>query len=110
LFLAVSVTQKHNYKPCKPLPGDILLRKESSSRSFKFLKKISATEHIEVDDNIIGCVHALDKWSDGTGGYAEFVDGGIGYNFVDVKITSQRNRGFWFVIEVYGQNYKHVST
>jgi len=64
---------------------------------------VSATERIVVGDNIIGCVHALDQWDDGTGGYAEFVGGGIGYNFVDVKITSRLNRGFWFVIEVYGQ-------
>jgi hypothetical protein len=64
---------------------------------------VSATVHIEVDDNIIGCVHALDRWGDDTGGYAQFVGGGIGYSFVDVKITSRFNRGFWFEIEVYGQ-------
>jgi hypothetical protein len=64
---------------------------------------VTATVNINVGDNIIGCVHALDGWDDGTGGYAEFVGGGIGYNYVDVKITSQFSRGFWFWIEVYGQ-------
>jgi len=103
LFLAVSEGQNHDYKPCKPLPGDILLRRESSARSFKFLQRVSATQHLDVGDNIIGCVYALDKWGDDTGGFAEFVGGGIGYNFVDVKVTSRFNRGFWFIIEVYGQ-------
>jgi hypothetical protein len=60
---------------------------------------VSATVHIDVGDNIIGCVHALDKWDDGTGGYAEFVNGGIGYKHADIKITSQFSRGFWFEIE-----------
>jgi len=103
LLVAVSVGQRHNYMPCEPLPGDTLLRRESSAKSFKFLGHMSATVHIDVGDNIIGCVHAIDQWDDGTGGYAEFVDGGIGYNHVDVKITSQFSRGFYFVIEVYGQ-------
>jgi len=102
LLLAVSFGQRHNYMPCQPLPGDTLLRSESSARSFQFLGYVSATVHIEVDNNIIGCVHAIDQWDDGTGGNAEIVGGGIGYNHVDVKITSQFSRGFWFVVEVYG--------
>ena len=102
LFLAVSEGQSHDYKPCNPQFGDILLRRESVARSFKFLNKVSATVYIEVGNNIISCVQALDQWSDGTGGFAEFVGGGIGRNFVDVKVTSRFSRGFSFVIEVYG--------
>jgi hypothetical protein len=64
---------------------------------------VSATVNVDVGENIIGCVHALDYWTDDTGGYAEIVQGGIGYNHVDVKITSQFSRGFWFDVEVYGQ-------
>jgi hypothetical protein len=103
LLLAASVGQNHNYKPCKPLAGDTLLRKESCARSFKFLQYVSATVHINVGDNIIGCFYALDRWGDGTGGYAKLVNGGIGYNYVELKIISKFNRGFWFEIEVYGQ-------
>jgi hypothetical protein len=103
LLLAMSVAQRNNYMPCQPLPGDTLLRRESSARSFNFLSYVSATVHLDVGENVIGCVHALDQWDDGTGGHATFVGGGIGYNHVDVKITSQFSRGFWFVIEVYGQ-------
>jgi len=103
LILAVSVGQRNEYKPCKPLPDDILLHKESSARSFKFLQYVSATLSINVGNNIITCVHALDRWGDGTGGHAKIVGGGVGYQYVDVKITSQFNRGFWFVVEVYGK-------
>jgi hypothetical protein len=101
LLVAVSVGQRHSYTPCRPRPGDTLLRKESSARSFKFLQKVSATVRINVGDNIIGCVLAMDQWDDDTGGYAKIVGGGIGYNHVDVKVTSQSSRGFYFVIEVY---------
>jgi hypothetical protein len=99
----VSVGQRNSYTPCRPRPGDILLHKESSARSFKFLKRVSATVFVNVGNNTINCVHAIDQWADGTGGSARILNGGIGYNFVDVKITSQFNRGFWFVIDVYGQ-------
>jgi hypothetical protein len=67
------------------------------------LEYVIVTEHIDVGENIISCVHALDRWNDNTGGYAEIVGGGIGYNYVDVKITSQFGRGFHFVIDVYGR-------
>jgi hypothetical protein len=40
--------------------------------------------------------------NDGTGGYAKIIEGGVGYSYVTVKVTSQFNRGFWFVVEVYG--------
>jgi hypothetical protein len=102
LFLAVSFAQRHDYKPCNIPPGDILLRRVSSAKSFKFLKRVTAQVNINVGDDIISCVHALDQWDDGTGGNAEFVKGGIGFNFVDVLIKSRPSRGFSFVIEVYG--------
>ena len=103
LLLAVSVGQKNDYKPCEPLPGDTLLKEKICARNFKFMGYVSQTCRIDVGDYIIGCVHALDGWNDGTGGYASFVNGGIGYNYIEVKITSQFSRGFWFDIEVYGQ-------
>jgi hypothetical protein len=106
LLLAVSFGQRHNSVPCKPLPGDTLLRRELVERKYKFSRYVSATVHINVDDNIIGCVRALDGWDDDTGGFASFVEGGIGQNYVIVQITSKFNRGFSFFIEVYGQNRK----
>jgi hypothetical protein len=80
-----------------------MLRREIAARNFQFMGYVTSTVNINVGNNIIGCVHAHDGWADGTGGNAEIVGGGIGYNFVDVKITSQLSRGFWFWIEVFGQ-------
>jgi len=103
LLVAVSVGQRHNYMPCQPRSGDTLLRSESAARPYSFLGYASATVHINVGDNIISCVHAIDQWDDDTGGYAVLEDGGIGYNHVEIRITSQFSRGLSFVINVYGQ-------
>ena len=100
LLLAVSFGS--DYIPCQPGPRDVLLRSVSSARSFTFLQYTTATVQINVGDKTIGCVKAIDQWTDGTGGRAEITSGGIGYNYVTVKIKSKFNRGFWFVIDVYG--------
>jgi hypothetical protein len=103
LLVSVSVAQRHNLIVCKPLIGDRLLAEKSCARSFKFLSYVSGTIHVKVTGNTINCIKAIDKWSDGTGGYAEITDGGIGKDYVTVKIRSQFCRGFWFVVEVHGQ-------
>ncbi|GFG30913.1 hypothetical protein Cfor_03229 [Coptotermes formosanus] len=103
LLLAVSLGQRHNLIQCISQPGDILLHKESADRRFSFLDYVSATVFFHVCNKTINCVKALDKWDDGTGGFAEITQGGIGYDHVKVKITSQFGRGFAFAVEVYGQ-------
>ncbi|CAH1407041.1 unnamed protein product [Nezara viridula] len=50
----------------------------------------------------IDYIEVLDQRSDGTGGYVYIKDGGIGLNFVNLHIKSQRNHGMDFVINVYG--------
>ena len=110
LLPAVSIGQRHDNIPCQPLPSAPMIHRESTTRSFEWWGYVSELLHITVDDNIIGCVHAHDQRDDGTGGYAEIVGGGIGYNYVDVNITSQFNRGYSFVIEVFGQDQEIVST
>jgi hypothetical protein len=103
LLAAVSVAERDNLSDCHSQIGDRLLAENSSVRSFKFLSVISATLHVNVSGNTIHCVEAIDQWDDGTGGNAEITEGGVGYDYVKVKITSRFNRGFWFVIKVYGQ-------
>ena len=103
LILAVSVGQRNNYMPCKPLPDDTLLRSVSSARSSKFFQRVSSIVSVNVGKNTIHCIQAFDQRFDGTGGDAKIVGGGMGYNYVDVKITSKFNRGFLFAIVVYGQ-------
>jgi hypothetical protein len=103
MFVAVSVAQRHNLIDCHSQIGDRLLAEKSAARSYNFLSRVSATVHVDVRGNTIHCVEAIDQWDDDTGGYAEITEGGIGYDRVKVKITSQFSRGFWFVIKVYGQ-------
>ena len=103
LPLAVSVVEGVSSEMCKSQPGDILLHKEYVQQYYRPFQYVDARVYIKVGKNIINCVRAIDKWNDGTGGYASFVDGGIGYNYVEVYIKSQFNRGFYFEIEVYGQ-------
>ena len=103
LPLAVSVVEGVSSKLCNSQAGDILLHTEYVKKSYIIFQSVSAKVHINVGNNTINCVHAIDKWDDDTGGYASFVGGGIGYNYVDVHMVSQFNRGFYFEIEVYGQ-------
>jgi hypothetical protein len=56
-----------------------------------------------VAGNTIHCVEVIDKWGDGTGGYAEITDGGVGHDYVKVKLRSQFSRGFAFTVKVSGQ-------
>jgi hypothetical protein len=103
LLVAISVAQRHNRITCNKQIGDRLLAEKSSARSFKFLGYVSGEINVYVGENKINCVQAIDQWSDGTGGFAQITDGGLGYNYVKVKIWSQFNRGFWFVVKIYGQ-------
>jgi len=102
LLVAVSVGQIQHFIPCVPLHPEILLRNVYSIQQSKSFDYVSETKHIKVNNYNITCVHAHDHWSDSTGGYVQIVGGGIGYDYVDVKITSQFNKGFSFVIEVFG--------
>ena len=103
LLIAVSVGQSNDYIPCQPVHGDILLASVRFSRSRVSRDYVSATRSINVGNNIISCVHAHDEDTVGTGGSADVVEGGAGHNHVDVEITSQYNKGFRFLIEVFGR-------
>ena len=49
---------------------------------------------------------AYDEWDDGTGGYPELQDGGIGEKTITVEVTSQYLRGFHHQFVVYGTTSK----
>ena len=58
----------------------------------------------------ITAVIAYDEWSDDTGGDPEVLSGGVGRDHVTIKVTSERNRGFHFLFEVYGTKAKERPT
>jgi hypothetical protein len=70
------------------------------AKSLVFLRHASRI-NIDVRGNTINCTEALNQWTDGTGCYAEIVDSGVRHDFMKVKITSQFNRGFTFVVYAY---------
>ena len=49
---------------------------------------------------------AYDEWDDGTGGYPELQDGGIGEKTITVKVDSRIARGFHHQFVVYGTTSK----
>lgn len=83
--------------------GDRLLAEKSVAKSFRFLRRVSATISFDASPWTINCVHAVDQWSGGRGGYAQIVGGGLGQRHVTVKITSRIGRGFYFIVRIYGQ-------
>ncbi|KAH8260936.1 hypothetical protein KR044_000901 [Drosophila immigrans] len=43
-----------------------------------------------------------DQIKDGKGGYAHLRGGGPGASFAEINFKSQRNRGFSFIVDIYG--------
>jgi hypothetical protein len=103
LLVTVSVAQRHNLIDCRSQPGDRKLAEKSYEKSYKFLAHVYSEPRVSVGGNTIDCVEVIDLWDDGTGGYAEITDGGVGHGYVRVKMSSQFGRGFAFAIKVYGQ-------
>lgn len=44
-----------------------------------------------------------DKANDGTGAYVKIVAGGVGYNYIEVELTSQRGRSINHNVELWGE-------
>jgi hypothetical protein len=103
LLVTLSVAQRHNLVDCRSQGGDRLLADKSYEQSSKVLAQATLEPRINVAGNTIHCVQVTDLWDDGTGGYAEIRGGGVGHDYVKMKLRSQFNRGFAFNIQVYGQ-------
>ncbi|XP_069694667.1 probable salivary secreted peptide [Periplaneta americana] len=101
LLASLCAGQRHSLIQCNRRPGDRILVDSSVAKTSRFLKKVSDTVKYSGGATVT-CVEAIDGWDDGTGGYAEITDGGLGQKKVTVKITSQNSRGFHFFVKVYG--------
>nr|WDQ26750.1 venom peptide [Acharia stimulea] len=51
----------------------------------------------------ITSINIKDKFTNGKGGTATIVDGGLGQTFVKIKFTSQRGHGYDFDVNIFGQ-------
>lgn len=50
---------------------------------------------------MITAIHCTDQITNGKGGYATLLKGGIGFTDVTIHFKSQRNNGFNFIFEVW---------
>lgn len=51
----------------------------------------------------ITAIRIRDRYTNGYGGFAHIVAGGIAQRFVKIKLSSPRNRGFDFEVRIYGR-------
>jgi hypothetical protein len=103
LVSQIAGEEKHNISDCQSKPGDRLLTEKSIVRSYKLLGYTSSDMFYSNPDAIINCIEVIDRREDGTGGYANITNGGVGSNNVTVHFESQFSRGFSFVVKIFGQ-------
>ncbi|TMW42696.1 hypothetical protein DOY81_012225 [Sarcophaga bullata] len=48
-------------------------------------------------------IQVTDQYTNGNGGYAKLKDGGPSTNYAVIHLKSQRNHGYNFIIDIYGQ-------
>ncbi|XP_023308213.2 probable salivary secreted peptide [Lucilia cuprina] len=48
-------------------------------------------------------IQVTDQYKNGNGGYATLKDGGPSTNYAVIHLKSQRNHGYNFIIDIYGQ-------
>lgn len=47
-------------------------------------------------------INVLDQKANGTGGYANLISGGVGFNHTGLHLKSRRNHGINFIVDIYG--------
>ena len=98
-----TIMSRHSLSEGKRIPGDEILYVQDVKKEYTLLMTASHTFHYTCKDGEkITAFWAQDNWSDGTGGYAKLVSGGVGENEVTVEVNSQAFRGFDFSFTVYG--------
>ncbi|XP_075217679.1 putative salivary secreted peptide [Lycorma delicatula] len=97
----------HNYMFGQRRFGDRLLFMDHAWQLGKFLKVVSSDVYYPLPSQttkgeIITYIRIMDQKTDGTGGTANIMSGGVGFPFVYIHLSSKRSCGFDFLIEVYG--------
>ena len=95
-------SQAFNLIDCNKQENDVLLHTKNMERTFKLLRNQEANVVYSNPNAVITCVEVLDQRTDGSGGNATILEGGLGHHNVTIKLRSQFSRGFSFVINIYG--------
>nr|ABR27890.1 putative salivary secreted peptide [Triatoma infestans] len=98
--------KSHNVTFGMRTPGDKLIHKERIKSIWKLLSFVQKDVTYPAKDKkrkyIITYIKITDRYTDGHGGCASIVKGGVGYDHVKIHTKSQFTRGLDFIIEIYG--------
>lgn len=87
-------------------PYDILLHRDIVKKSSSFLKVVTLDvtfpQQFQYNNRTITAIKITDQILNDKGGYAQIYAGGIGFNHTTIHFKSQRNKGFNFVLEIFG--------
>lgn len=91
-------------------PYDTLLHYEIVKKSSAFLQVVTLDviypQQYSFNNRTITGIRARDQMPDSKGGYAQLYAGGPGFNHTTIHFKSQRNKGFNFVVEIFGSRWK----
>ncbi|CAH0714893.1 unnamed protein product, partial [Brenthis ino] len=106
-FIAAAFGQSHHLVVGQANYGDVILYRITEHKyGFPFIVRTSTIEYSVPGHNNFGLIRAIDikdNWTDGTGGYATILAGGVGEQFVKIQLKSQRGNGFKFTVTIYGR-------
>lgn len=84
--------------------GDKLIYQESIAEEYLFGSKRSINRTIGAPKGqYLTYIACHDRATDGTGAYPSILNGGPGYDWVEINFKSQRWHGIYFDLEVYGK-------
>ncbi|GLV43624.1 uncharacterized protein CBL_07049 [Carabus blaptoides fortunei] len=102
ILLDVCSTQSNNNKWGQRSPGDRLLQKATVKENYKFLQIVNRNLLFQSPHKIT-FINVTDQYTNGNGGHASLLSGGIGQNKAIIQLQSQRNYGLNFIIDIYGK-------
>ncbi|XP_055586657.1 probable salivary secreted peptide [Uranotaenia lowii] len=103
---ALVFAQSHNQFWGFKGPYDTLLNRTIAVKSSSILqvKTLDLTYPVkgQLGRNITA-IYAYDQITNGKGGYATLLSGGVGFNHTKIHLKSQRGNEFNFIVEIYGR-------
>nr|QTY40869.1 venom polypeptide precursor [Doratifera vulnerans] len=102
------VFESHDLILGKAMSGDTLLLTSTEKKiGFPLIKRTSEIVFPEPGKENFAHITAIvikDKYTDGNGGLATILAGGLGKKFVKIKLATKRGHGFHFTVKIYGRN------
>ncbi|CAH0545757.1 unnamed protein product [Brassicogethes aeneus] len=94
----------HSIKVCDTANAKTLVYQTSVVVEGKFLAHVEkhvSWPSVSINDKDITCVMAIDQDTNGHGGYASIVSGGLYEKEVEIRLTSQLGKGLNYMVTIY---------